>query len=284
MSLWHESFHSLRRRFEAASDQHGALYCVMVERLSASGHAEYADFPRRQPPDASTAGGGVHLYGEPKIVQNEVRPPRAREWRFYGKPAAREAFDRLAQDAGRLVGPSGPSIHDCIAAETLAADQSQRWLWVIFDLAWSPIEGSPLAARRMAWAGNVSIPLDQVDSQRRMQGGRLDNPFGQALASIPDPPDAFFSVIEDLLAASYFAIDRLLGCVSVGAQPDDDYDVDFRSGQWFTLNTRIRTGRLRQAANPKRKTKRVQTKTIDGVKCYSVSDARRWWPSDMHGR
>ena len=58
---------------------------------------------------------------------------------------------------------------------------------------------------------------------------------------------------------------------------------DFQSGQWFTLNTKIPPARLRAAAavGPKRKGKRVRSKVIDGVKCYSLSDARRWWPTDM---
>ncbi len=38
--------------------------------------------------------------------------------------------------------------------------------------------------------------------------------------------------------------------------------------------------RLRQAASKNRKTKRVASRTVDGVKCYSVADARRWWPSE----
>ena len=61
-----------------------------------------------------------------------------------------------------------------------------------------------------------------------------------------------------------------------------DADENFKTGQWFTLNTKISTSRLRHAASPKRKGKRVRKKTIDGVECYSVSDARRWWPFDMH--
>lgn len=60
-----------------------------------------------------------------------------------------------------------------------------------------------------------------------------------------------------------------------------DSDEDFRSGQWFALETKIPTARLRQAARPNRKTKRVRKRTNDGVECYSVSDARQWWPNDM---
>lgn len=61
----------------------------------------------------------------------------------------------------------------------------------------------------------------------------------------------------------------------------DDAEDGFQSGQWFTLNTKIPTARLRQAAAPGRKNKRVRKRTIDGVECYSVFDARQWWPNDM---
>jgi hypothetical protein len=35
------------------------------------------------------------------------------------------------------------------------------------------------------------------------------------------------------------------------------------------------------AAQPKRKSKRVRTREVDGVKLYSVDDVRRWWPTDI---
>lgn len=39
--------------------------------------------------------------------------------------------------------------------------------------------------------------------------------------------------------------------------------------------------RLRMAASKNRKTKRVKSKTIDGVKCYCVKDVRLWFPDAM---
>ncbi len=39
--------------------------------------------------------------------------------------------------------------------------------------------------------------------------------------------------------------------------------------------------RLRMAARKNRKTKRVASRVVDGVVCYSVEDARRWWPKEM---
>lgn len=55
----------------------------------------------------------------------------------------------------------------------------------------------------------------------------------------------------------------------------------YESAQWFALNTNVPTSRLRHAASPKRKTKRVRSKDIDGVVCYSVADVQRWWSGDM---
>lgn len=65
--------------------------------------------------------------------------------------------------------------------------------------------------------------------------------------------------------------------VEVGENPNDD----FQSAQWFTLNTKVSASKLRHAANPKRKTKHVRKKILDGVACYSMSDATRWWEKDM---
>lgn len=56
-------------------------------------------------------------------------------------------------------------------------------------------------------------------------------------------------------------------------------DEQYKSAHWFTLNTKIPSSRLRMAAG--RKGKRVRTEVIDGVVCYSLADAQRWWPEDM---
>ncbi|KAA0215583.1 MAG: hypothetical protein DYG94_07125 [Leptolyngbya sp. PLA3] len=55
-------------------------------------------------------------------------------------------------------------------------------------------------------------------------------------------------------------------------------DSAYRPATWFPKGM---AARLRMAARKDRKTKRVATRTIDGVVCYLVSDARRWWPEDV---
>lgn len=65
--------------------------------------------------------------------------------------------------------------------------------------------------------------------------------------------------------------------------PDAD-DADYRPGSWFAEYTSIPAARLRMASSEKRRGKRVRAKFIDGVKCYSIVDARRWWPDSMKPR
>lgn len=60
--------------------------------------------------------------------------------------------------------------------------------------------------------------------------------------------------------------------------PDDP---DWKPAAWFTRNTNVKAPRLRQATSAGRKVRRVRSQVIDGVKHYSVADARRHWPDDM---
>lgn len=106
----------------------------------------------------------------------------------------------------------------------------------------------------------------------------------------PDEPDR--AALERILMAAPFnlrpadfnalalPIDRVVALLDIAsvARPTDG---EFESGQWFTLNTNIPLPRLRQAAKPTRKTKRVRTKRIDGVVCYQLADVRKWWSRDM---
>lgn len=53
-------------------------------------------------------------------------------------------------------------------------------------------------------------------------------------------------------------------------------DADFRPASAFPKGL---ASALRMAAAPGRKTMRVRSKKIDGVKCYSWTDAMHWWPN-----
>ncbi|TVQ62521.1 MAG: hypothetical protein EA378_04095 [Phycisphaerales bacterium] len=74
----------------------------------------------------------------------------------------------------------------------------------------------------------------------------------------------------------------LLADISVpaaaGGGDGDGDNGEYRPATYFNKGM---ADKLRQAASPKRKTKRVRTQVIDGVVCYYVPDARRWWPSGV---
>ncbi|MGP1310922.1 MAG: hypothetical protein ACTS27_12065 [Phycisphaerales bacterium] len=59
---------------------------------------------------------------------------------------------------------------------------------------------------------------------------------------------------------------------------DEMLDGDYRPVSAFPVEV---AERLREAAAPRRKSKRVRRCKRDGVYLYSVDDARRWWPAEM---
>jgi hypothetical protein len=53
---------------------------------------------------------------------------------------------------------------------------------------------------------------------------------------------------------------------------------EYRPASWFGQKL---SDRLRKAAQPDRRTKKVRSKCCDGVTMYNVEDARKWWPGDI---
>jgi hypothetical protein len=62
---------------------------------------------------------------------------------------------------------------------------------------------------------------------------------------------------------------------AVVSEPAQSEEPEFQPAAYFVKGA---AARLRKAAAKTRKTKRVATRIIDGVVCYSVADVRRWWP------
>jgi len=107
-----------------------------------------------------------------------------------------------------------------------------------------------------AWRSRLPIDSDQFDKNMPVLDTRALPPYiaGQ-----------FMSYVETCAKGEE---------VNPPKVPNDEFwpATSFRKG--------IAT-RLRHAASQKRKTKRVTTKTVDGVVCYSVADVQRWWPSEV---
>jgi len=67
---------------------------------------------------------------------------------------------------------------------------------------------------------------------------------------------------------------RVDGAEEVESAGDDAY----KPASYFDKSL---GSRLRKAAGPQRKSKRVRSRIIDGTTMYNVEDARRWWPTDV---
>jgi hypothetical protein len=219
MTLLQESLERLQRRFEAAGETHGELCCIMAERPAARESTD--ELPALRPIDEASAVGFV-----PYLAPSATAGGRSREYRLHGPTDACRAFVRLAREAGRL-------IPDCrctaLADATLALPErsaGERWLWALFDLAWSPEPGSPLRAVRSAWHGNVSIDFETLEVLRRALriATWQPDPLLPLLAKISSPPDSFYSTLDDVFAASCAAVDRLLVAEALALPPDDDAD------------------------------------------------------------
>lgn len=89
--------------------------------------------------------------------------------------------------------------------------------------------------------------------------------------------------VPDTRALPPYIAEQFMGNVETWASGEaakriSDDNAEYRPASWFSKSM---PSRLRQAASKNRKSKRVATRKIDGVVCYSVADVRRWWPRDV---
>lgn len=119
----------------------------------------------------------------------------------------------------------------------------------------------PSDLRYFVSAKRKEIELADVDN------GDLDILARQAAASVYGPESAASSVesIQERTTAQ------------IPIEIDGDL-AEFRPASWFPKGM---AARLRMAAGKDRKTKRVDSRVVDGVTLYSVSDARLWWPGEV---
>jgi hypothetical protein len=97
------------------------------------------------------------------------------------------------------------------------------------------------------------VGLDRLEAAAR---GAVDSPGVAAASTMPKPSDA------DMPA---------------GGSGQGDGDDRYLPASSFPKTMRPR---LRQAARPLRKSKRVRSKRVNGVVLYSLRDAQVWWPHD----
>lgn len=175
------------------------------------------------------------------------------------------------------------SSHPCVDKDTQYWHCGTMWLQLVFDYMRYYSPGSTQCAAALQMPDGTVVLGDSL-SMLLDFGSLLPHrrpcltPEAEAAGiSFAFDRVMFELLTRDVMLASADTIDRILWA----AEAKSVDDTDFRPAQWFTQNTRVKPATLRQAARPDRISKRVRSMVIDGVKCYSLLDARRWWPHDM---
>jgi len=128
-------------------------------------------------------------------------------------------FNSLATEAGRVLYGIPSEVNRVLWRDWLDGFRTLHdncmWTNAVFELAWQQHSGSSLRARKMAWNGNASVPLDALTHMRSRGDAGGPNEW---LDEIGDPPAHWYSVIDDLVSASIAAIDILLSIESAREQ------------------------------------------------------------------
>jgi hypothetical protein len=198
----------IQDRLARGVDAGRLVQCLMI-------HSPISDkTPTSQPPEFSNRE--PLCFGHDTYGSNHIHRDRSGQWvgpadtanrsvHYFGDQQGYDEFFRLATDAGNLVSSmSNKFFPVSIPQYTLeTAEPATRWLYVLFDLAWAEIPGSPLrpSKGRTAWSGRTSIALDALPLFRAR--------FKDIAERFSDHP-SWYSVIDDLVQASVYAIDILL--------------------------------------------------------------------------
>lgn len=127
--------------------------------------------------------------------------------------------------------------------------------------------GEPRAANR--WTTQAAIELASLASSLHpIRTGGTDG-LGYVRAGLPHFPTEFRSLVDAVSRRHAEVCAIPVTAVSI------ESDQVYRPASWFKKGV---ASRLRQAASPRRKSKRVSTQKRDGVVLYSVRDVERYWP------
>ena len=217
--LWRVNLKRLQEQFGDADKRYSQLRCRIwhtdqseQHRLNDSGFPGCED---ERPVHCGSVG-----YGRTGATRHSV---------INGEARAFAALKDLAARAGRLVRQVPASYLRCFPLDTLQTENDMyRWLWLVFDCAWSDQHPSLLAERKV-WV-QPSEPLPDLDCSviwlpYDVEQLRSLRASGMALMRAIDFPKEwterlpgfYFSELSDVLSASVDALDVLDDLI-----PDDE--------------------------------------------------------------
>ena len=144
---------------------------------------------------------------------------------------------------------------------------------------WTPIPAGEVRIETMGIGGNGAdaVLMAALDSANKVAAFPIDK-WNAMQAARPGANHQRFHAGEVVSEADLAVLESAAKLLRMKAPPKPLEDTRFLSASSFGKSM---AARLRMAASPKRKGKRVATIEIDGVVCYSVADAKRWWPRDV---
>ncbi len=161
-------------------------------------------------------------------------------------------------------------------AQPLTDALRQLWFSILYNA-----DGSWVSEIPSATVAKIRTIGDELAQHRavweRSEGGPTRTPTVSASPDLLDRLQRAAAAVEKV-ARVFGGDDAESGSNGTPRKLAKADDGAYRPATWFPQGM---AARLRMAAQKKRKTKRVATRTIDGVVCYLVADARRWWPTDI---
>jgi hypothetical protein len=174
-------------------------YRKIQQVFDAKGNAVFTDKPM------------LDIHGNP-IVNSAgdaflMRPGTKRTTLLFGSIPLASECRQAAIDAGRCLRGVASSHPDLILPENVSEQDQLTWFYTVFELAWRQIPGSPLLAEKLVWSGPALFRLNDLP---RFRGQNWPKGLADSVARIPDPPDQWFSELQDIIGASIQTIDIIL--------------------------------------------------------------------------
>jgi len=240
----------LRADFLHAGRTDGPLACRLIHLSSADGEQRKC-LPNRQPPIRpirlaasgechfnirhSRNSDGTPIYTDVPTLDVTGKPivdetgrallcemPCGREGMFYGTQKGGEFFALLGNRAGEcLLGAPDEAVGWIPTDSIRQRDAESRWVWSVFDLAWSGAHPA-LQAQRLTWHRVLGSAKTHASPAIELPYDRSELARIRAIQKhfeIPETwtrrlPSHYFGELEDLFSASVATIDFLLSWLS----------------------------------------------------------------------
>ena len=229
-------------------------------RLVPSSYRKFGQFFHQNGEAVIACEPTLDAHGKPITLSDgshaAIQEPVSRVLYAYGDYYAHATFASVATALGQAIEPSTSLAALVDRCSLLERDAYARWMFILFDLAWAAgqgkIAGAGFSAQKQIYlrytdkaalgegqhliGDGARFPVDQLGQLRE-----TGFPLMEHLEPTPDPPDWFYSVLDDVIGASIGAIDVLLTHLNNTATANTPTAQDKQTGLVVDAGARIAT-------------------------------------------